>query len=239
MIDAPESIERQLAQARDRFALQDYYGAIHLLRAGARRGVRLPRRASPDGRRLRAARPAGARARRVRCGPRAQPALPRGDDPSRARAGRARPGGRGDADAAPGGRDHAAAGRRASRRRSPPSWPTACRAGAGVRGGGRARPRHRASTGARSNSGPRFHDLRYRLGRLLLEAGQVLEARDVLSALVAAHPHFVDAQAALGLSCYLSGDTAEAQRVWRECLATRPASARIEAYLSMVERART
>jgi len=87
--------------------------------------------------------------------------------------------------------------------------------------------------------GPRFHDLRYRLGRLLLEAGQVLEARDVLSALVAAHPHFVDAQAALGLSCYLSGDTAEAQRVWRECLATRPASARIEAYLSMVERART
>ena len=87
--------------------------------------------------------------------------------------------------------------------------------------------------------GPRFHDLRYQLGRLLLESGQVLEARDVLSELVAEHPHFVDAQAALGLSCYLSGDTAEAQRVWRECLASRPASARIEAYLSMVERART
>ena len=30
MIDAPESVERQLAQARDRFALQDYYGTIHL-----------------------------------------------------------------------------------------------------------------------------------------------------------------------------------------------------------------
>ena len=87
--------------------------------------------------------------------------------------------------------------------------------------------------------GPRFHDLRYRLGRLLLESGQVLEARDVLSALVAEHPHFVDAQAALGLSCYLSGDAIEAQRVWRECLASRPASARIEADLSMVERART
>src|SRR4249920_140414 len=30
MIDAPDSIERQLSQARDRFAIQDYYGAIHL-----------------------------------------------------------------------------------------------------------------------------------------------------------------------------------------------------------------
>lgn len=84
--------------------------------------------------------------------------------------------------------------------------------------------------------GPRFHDLRYRMGRVLLEAGRVLEARDVLAQVVTAQPHFVDAQAALGLAMYLGGDPGAAQQVWRECLARRPAQARVEAYLAMLER---
>jgi tetratricopeptide (TPR) repeat protein len=85
--------------------------------------------------------------------------------------------------------------------------------------------------------GPGYADLRYRLARLLLEAGQTLEARDELERVVAERPNFVDALASLGLARYLSGDAAGAQKVWRECLAERPKNARVEAYLAMLERA--
>jgi tetratricopeptide (TPR) repeat protein len=82
-----------------------------------------------------------------------------------------------------------------------------------------------------------FHDLRYRLARLLLEVGQVLEARTELEQIVDARPNFVDAQAALGLARYLSGDANGAKQVWTACLERRPKNARIEAYLAMLERA--
>ncbi|MGE5092965.1 MAG: tetratricopeptide repeat protein [Bacillota bacterium] len=84
--------------------------------------------------------------------------------------------------------------------------------------------------------GPTFHDLRYRMARLMLEAGRALEAREELEVVVAARPNFVDAEAALGLARYLSGDTDGAREVWASCLARRPENARVEAYLAMVGR---
>lgn len=85
--------------------------------------------------------------------------------------------------------------------------------------------------------GPGFVDLRYRLSRLLLEAGQTLSAREELERVLAERPNFVDAQAALGLARYLAGDTGGAEAMWRECLARRPENARVEAYLAMMGRA--
>jgi len=85
--------------------------------------------------------------------------------------------------------------------------------------------------------GPEFHDLRYRMARLLLEAGRPLEAREALEAVVGARPNFVDAEAALGLAHYLSGDAGGARSVWENCLARRPENARVEAYLAMLSRA--
>ncbi|MGH7701547.1 MAG: tetratricopeptide repeat protein [Gemmatimonadales bacterium] len=85
--------------------------------------------------------------------------------------------------------------------------------------------------------GPTYADLRYRLARLLLESGNTLEARDELERVVADRPNFVDALAALGLARYLSGDAAGARAVWHDCLAERPKNARVEAYLAMMERA--
>lgn len=85
--------------------------------------------------------------------------------------------------------------------------------------------------------GPTFHDLRYRLARELLEAGRVLEAREELERVLEARPNFLDAQAALGLARYLSGDAGGAREVWQACLARRPENARVEAYLAMLERA--
>jgi tetratricopeptide (TPR) repeat protein len=84
--------------------------------------------------------------------------------------------------------------------------------------------------------GPTFHDLRYRLARVLIEAGHALEAREELEHVVEARPGFVDAGAALGLARYLSGDAAGAREVWTATLARRPDNPRVEAYLNMVGR---
>jgi tetratricopeptide (TPR) repeat protein len=84
--------------------------------------------------------------------------------------------------------------------------------------------------------GPDFHDLRYRLARLLLDAGRPLEAREELERIVGVQPDFVDAHAALGLAHYLSGDAVGAREIWAACLRQRPENARIGAYLAMAER---
>ncbi len=85
--------------------------------------------------------------------------------------------------------------------------------------------------------GPNFPDLRYRLARLLLECGEALAAREELERVVRDRPQFIDALASLGLARYLSGDAAGAHGVWTACLAQRPKDARVAAYLAMLERA--
>ncbi|MBI2402819.1 MAG: tetratricopeptide repeat protein [Gemmatimonadetes bacterium] len=85
--------------------------------------------------------------------------------------------------------------------------------------------------------GPTFQDLRYRLARLLLEAGRALEAREELEKLVAARPQSAEARAALGLACYLAGDVPSARDLWAALAKDRPADARVRAYLAMLERA--
>jgi tetratricopeptide (TPR) repeat protein len=84
--------------------------------------------------------------------------------------------------------------------------------------------------------GPEYHDLRYRMARLLIEAGRALEAREALEQVLRARPSFVDAQAALGLAHYLSGDADGAREVWQACLTRRPENSRVEAYLAMLTR---
>jgi tetratricopeptide (TPR) repeat protein len=84
--------------------------------------------------------------------------------------------------------------------------------------------------------GPGFHDLRYRMARVMLEAGRALDAREALEDVVRARPNFVDAEAALGLAHFLSGDAVGARDIWQACLARRPENARVEAYLAMLGR---
>jgi tetratricopeptide (TPR) repeat protein len=84
---------------------------------------------------------------------------------------------------------------------------------------------------------PKFHDLRYRMARLLIEANRPLEAREALEEVLQAKPNFVDAQAALGLARYLSGDSAGAREAWQSCQERRPENARVDAYLAMLDRA--
>ncbi len=87
--------------------------------------------------------------------------------------------------------------------------------------------------------GPKFHDLRYRLGRLLLEAGRSLEARDEFERVVAARPGMLDAKASFGLACYLAGDAATARAIWNELLAEHPDDRRARSLLAMLDRGET
>lgn len=87
--------------------------------------------------------------------------------------------------------------------------------------------------------GPGFVDLRYRMARILLEAGRFLEAREELEEVLRIRPNFLDATAALGLAHFLSGDAIGARDIWRACLSRRPENARVEAYLAMLGRAAT
>ncbi|HVH69129.1 MAG TPA: tetratricopeptide repeat protein [Gemmatimonadales bacterium] len=84
--------------------------------------------------------------------------------------------------------------------------------------------------------GPGFHDLRYKLGRMLLEAGRALDAREHFEIIVRARPAYLDAAAMLGLACYLAGDGLAAKAVWEECRERRPEDPRVEAYLAMLGR---
>jgi len=84
--------------------------------------------------------------------------------------------------------------------------------------------------------GPAFHDLRYRLARILLDRGSTLEAREHLERIVQANPDFVDARAAMGLAHYLGGDPDGARAAWKDCLERRPGHVRVTAYLSILDR---
>ncbi|MGH7582850.1 MAG: tetratricopeptide repeat protein [Gemmatimonadales bacterium] len=84
--------------------------------------------------------------------------------------------------------------------------------------------------------GPNFHDLRVRLARLLLEAGNPLQAREELGVVLAARPDNIEARVQLGMARYLAGDTAGARDTWRMCRQVRPDVERVSAYLAMVER---
>jgi cytochrome c-type biogenesis protein CcmH/NrfG len=85
--------------------------------------------------------------------------------------------------------------------------------------------------------GPTFQDLRLRLARLMLEAGRTLEAREELQEVVRARPKSVEARAALGLACYLSGDAASAQATWDALRRDHPGDPRAEVYLGLLIRA--
>jgi tetratricopeptide (TPR) repeat protein len=84
--------------------------------------------------------------------------------------------------------------------------------------------------------GPEFHDLLYKLGRLLIQAGRALDAREHFAVIVRSRPTYLDAAAMLGLACYLAGDGLGARAVWEDCRERRPEDPRVEAYLAMLAR---
>jgi tetratricopeptide (TPR) repeat protein len=230
--------ERALARARDRFAVQDYYGTVHLLEeivAGGRAfadvhhllGVSL----SLLGQRERALTEFG---RALELNPRYLEALIHQGLVLHEM-----------------GRDAEAddSFRRASASVSPPSSGLPAPIAASLANQHAELAEAYAEAGALDRAveqyqralelGPGFVDLRYRMARLLLESGRTLEAREALEEVLRTRPNFVDACAALGLAHYLSGDALGARDIWKGCLKRRPENARVEAYLAMLGRTGT
>src|SRR5207247_534227 len=86
--------------------------------------------------------------------------------------------------------------------------------------------------------GPAFHDLRYKLGRMLLHAGRALDAREHFEIIVRARPTYLDAAAMLGLACSLArarlggtpaGDYRTALAEYQLVLKAHPGSADLSA----------
>jgi len=86
---------------------------------------------------------------------------------------------------------------------------------------------------------PEFLDLRYRLARLRIGAGDAAGARRDLEAILEARPGYDAARASLGLACYLLGDREAARTAWEACRARTPDDPKVTAYLALLERAGT
>jgi len=82
---------------------------------------------------------------------------------------------------------------------------------------------------------PRFHDIRNKLARSLLQTGDTASAIEQLEMALAGNPRFVPARLNLGLALYRQGDHEGARREWNECRDQDPTNAQVAAYLALVE----
>lgn len=85
---------------------------------------------------------------------------------------------------------------------------------------------------------PGFVDIRFRLGRALLETGAHAEAAVALEQVCAARPEWLDGRLHHGLALYLGGQLAEAAAAWDAAARIHPEEPRLEVYRSMLARRR-
>ncbi|MGH7545117.1 MAG: tetratricopeptide repeat protein [Gemmatimonadota bacterium] len=93
---------------------------------------------------------------------------------------------------------------------------------------------YRAATRLR----PDFLDLRNKLARSLIEAGELTAAKTELESILQQNADYADARVNLGLVYYRSGDEEGAAREWRLCLQRHPDEAKARAFLKMLRRQR-
>lgn len=85
---------------------------------------------------------------------------------------------------------------------------------------------------------PDFLDLRNKLARALIEAGDLAAARVELEAVLRGNPDYADARVNLGLVYYRQGEEEAAGREWRLCVQRRPGDPKARAFLKMLRRQR-
>ena len=83
---------------------------------------------------------------------------------------------------------------------------------------------------------PAFHDLRLRMARHMIDAGRTLEARDEAARVMRVRPAMTDAKATFALASYLCGEADAARDVLERLKAEAPDDPRVRAYLSLLER---
>ena len=83
---------------------------------------------------------------------------------------------------------------------------------------------------------PAFHDLRLRMAKHMIDAGRTLEARDEAARVVRVRPAMADAKATFALASYLCGEADAARDVLEQLRAEAPGDPRVRAYLRLLER---
>ena len=226
---------QQVDLAKERFALRDYYGAVHLLEELVEGGrafadahhllglayemLEKPDRALAAFERALALNPRYAEAH-VHCGI-VLARLGREDEANEAFA-RARDAGGDDREGIRS--DHAA--------RLANLHADLAEAYAAAGALGRAIEQYRAAL----HLAPAFHDLRLKMAKHLIDAGRTLEARDEAARVVRVRPAMTDAKATFALASYLCGETETARDVLEQLQADVPDDPRVRAYLSLLER---
>ncbi len=81
---------------------------------------------------------------------------------------------------------------------------------------------------------PGFHDIRYRLGIALREAGLPSQSLAEFRRILRVHPDYLEAQVQLGLTSYTLGRIDDARRAWAEVLEREPSRSDARMYLRMV-----
>lgn len=83
---------------------------------------------------------------------------------------------------------------------------------------------------------PGYPDIRLALARALLEARHYPEAAEALDHVLAVRPTLLEAMLLRGLAAYLQGDNAAAKRLWDRAAEAHPNEPRVETYRSMLAR---
>ena len=81
---------------------------------------------------------------------------------------------------------------------------------------------------------PDFHDIRYRLGIALREAGLPHQAGLEFRRVLRGNPEMLEAQVQLGLTCYSMGRAGDALALWSAVLERQPGRSDAQMYLRMV-----
>lgn len=80
---------------------------------------------------------------------------------------------------------------------------------------------------------PDFFDIRTKLARALMENGELDEASEELTGVLAENPDYVEARVALGLVHYRAGRSKQAIAEWQACLDRAPDHPKARAFLNM------
>ncbi|NNM33757.1 MAG: tetratricopeptide repeat protein [Gemmatimonadetes bacterium] len=83
---------------------------------------------------------------------------------------------------------------------------------------------------------PRFVDIRMKLAKVLVETGQLLQARSEVESILEERPSYTGARILYGTVCHRLGDTDTAVEQWERAANEAPADLRPRAYLATMRR---
>ncbi|HTY08848.1 MAG TPA: tetratricopeptide repeat protein [Candidatus Edwardsbacteria bacterium] len=83
---------------------------------------------------------------------------------------------------------------------------------------------------------PKYHDVRLKLAKCLLNLGRMDAALDELKLILDANPDYLEALIFTGVAFLKQGDKAKARQQWEQCLRKDPKNVRVKTYLALLDK---